>query len=196
MQAQAEVQVGAQARGEQPVRQLLHIHPLAGAGGAQVILGLDRIEHRLQRNLASPRLHQALVQHAGFVRFEQVAVERGFGRLRHLGIGGFAGDDDEHRRVRQQLRAAQIVQQILAGAFAVAVKALLAQHKVSALGFEEFARVAHATKVRHVADAEIAQLADHDAARGLVTVDDQGPAAGQIPLRQLGRDTAHPAAPF
>ena len=68
------------------------------------------------------------------VRLEQVAVERRLGGIGHRGVRRLAGDHDEHGRQRQQLRAAQVVEQVLAGVLRFGVEVLLAQHDVEARG--------------------------------------------------------------
>jgi hypothetical protein len=116
---------------------------------------------------------QAIGQVAGRVGFEQVAVQRRFGGFGDLGVGGIEGDHEKDGGVGQQLVAAQIVQQILAGT-GVLAEVLLAQDDVKSLVFELAARIGYPRALHNRSDAKIAQLIDQNGSGGRIAVNDQG----------------------
>ena len=109
MLVEPQIELGADARGVQPVvRALLEARLAQPRRGTEVAL-LDALEDVAQHALALPRLADALAQAGRGVRLQQVAVER---RLRRFGdprIRRFGGDHQEHRGEGQQLLAAQLV---------------------------------------------------------------------------------------
>jgi hypothetical protein len=112
--AQAQQQLGTHPGRVEPV-----LVPIGEAfqtqqGGLVVLAHLHGLEDVAEHPLASACLGQSFAQGGGVVGFEQVAVQCRLGRLRHLGVGGFAGHHDEHGGVGQQVVAAQLIEQALA----------------------------------------------------------------------------------
>jgi hypothetical protein len=78
----------------------------------------------------------------------------------------------EHGRERQQWRAAQVVEQSLAGG-PLAGELALAKHDVARAVLEHVPRVEQPPALRDTAQADLAQLSGHDAARRRVGADEQ-----------------------
>ena len=172
MPLQPQVQLGADARGIEPVQRALVEAGLAQRCGDGQVTALDVLEDLTQHALALARLDQPLTQAGGGVRLDQVAVERRFGRLCDLGVRGLAGHHQEHGGEGQQLLAPQLVEQVLPVHVAV-VEVVVAQHHIELPVLEDVARLAHAAGLHHGAHAEVAQLGREHAARGRVAVDHQ-----------------------
>ena len=157
MATQTQQQFGTDASGIDPELRLGVEALQAQLGGALVLLGFHRGEDRFHGYFSHPRQCQALTQLVGAMRLEQIAIQGRFGRLRNVGVGGFARHHDEYRGKGQQLVAPQVVQHVLPSG-TVALKVQLAQHHVEVSVLEVAARVGHPRTLRDVANAEIAQL--------------------------------------
>ena len=177
--AYAQQQLGPHARGIEPEHTFALKAIQAQLGGFFKALVFDGAEDLLQGHLADAGGHQPVPQLGGFVGLEHVAIQRRLGRFGHLGVGGLTGDHDEDRGKRQQLVAAQVVQQVLARGV-VAREVLLAQHKIKRLEFELPTRIHGACCLGHRGHTKIAQLRHQNRARGGVAVHNQGGAGGEI----------------
>ena len=158
-----QVQLGADARGVEPIDRALLEARLAQLRGSAEVAALDGLEHVAQHALALARLADALAQARRGVRLDQVAVERRLGGLGDPRVRRLAGDHDEHGGEGQQLLAPELVQQVLARHVG-AVEVVVAQHHVELPVLEDLSRVLHPARLHHRADAEVAKLRAQHAA--------------------------------
>ena len=137
---EAQQQFGADACGVQPVGFALFETRQAELGRIVEALCLDGREDGFQMGFAQPGDLQPVEKRGSGEGLEQVAVERRFGSLGHDGVRGFAGDHEEHGGERQQLGAAQVVEQVLPRIRGVG-EILFAQHKIELRMFQSCARL-------------------------------------------------------
>ena len=145
-----------------------------------------------QMHLAVSRLTQPLMERAGRVGLEQIAVQCRFRRLGHFFVRSLARDHDENGGKRQQLGAAQVVKQGLARV-GVVTEIVLTQHEFEFREFQATHGVAHAADLHHRFKPELVELGHQDAARGGIAVDHQG--AGTRNAACIGGHQALPGSP-